>query len=134
EVETDSLVRRARLAIDGYVFDEAIEYELELGFSGRDLDEHGSPALDALLNLAHLRDLNLKVGQFKVPFERANLISSSALQFVDRSRIVGELGQDRDRGVALHSDDLFGMDGLLGYHAGIFSGEGRSRVVAPGGF
>jgi hypothetical protein len=134
DVETDSLVRRARLAVEGYLFDEAIEYELQLGFAGRDLDSNGSAVLDAYVNLAYLRDLNLKVGQFKIPFERSNLISSSSLQFVDRSRIVGELSEDRDRGIALHSDDLFGMDGLLGYNLGIFSGEGRGRVPAPGGF
>jgi hypothetical protein len=84
--------------------------------------------LDGNVTWRRLRDLNIRVGQGKVPFDRQVLTSSSALQFTDRSVVAGELGMDRDVGLQLLSDDLFGLDKRLGYTVGIFGGDGRNRL------
>jgi hypothetical protein len=46
---------------------------------------------------------------------------------VDRSIVVSELNLDRDVGVTLRSDDLFGLGGRLAYTLGVFGGDGRNR-------
>jgi len=134
ELESETQLRRARLTLDGYVFSESIEYKFQLGFAGRDLDEDGSAVLDAYLDLTHLRDLGLRLGLQKVPFSRQRLVSSGSLQFVDRARANGDFELDRDVGLTLHSDDFLGLDGLLEYQLGIFSGEGRGRLAVPTGY
>lgn len=134
EIATEGYIRRARLNLEGYVFNEDLEYKFELAFAPRDLDESGSPVLDAYLNLAHVRDANLKVGLFKTPFDRQRVTSSGNLQFVDRSPLLAETTLDRDFGISVHSEDLFGLDGRLGYALGLFTGEGRGRLEAPAGF
>ena len=133
-VETETQIRRARLTLDGYVFSESIGYKLQIGFADRDLDERRSPLLDAYVDLTHLRDLQLQLGQQKVPFSRQSLVSSGNLQFVDRSPGNSDFQLDRDIGIQLYSDDLLGLDGLLGYNLGVFSGEGRGRLAVPAGY
>ncbi|WP_373048863.1 porin [Vulgatibacter sp.] len=134
DLSTDLYIRRARLAMDGYVWDEDITYKMELAFAPRDLDETGSPVLDAYLELQQLRDLQLRIGMYKIPFDRQRVISSGDLQLVDRSPLIAEMTLDRDIGFTLHSDDLFGNDGRFGYWLGFYGGDGRGRVEAPAGF
>lgn len=133
-VESETIVRRARITLDGYAFSEDLTWKLQLGFGPRDLDPDGAPVLDAWVNWAAARDLELRVGLDKVPFDRQQLTSSGDLQFVDRARVVGAFSIDRDVGISLRSDDLFGLDGRLGYALGVYGGEGRGRLAAPAGF
>lgn len=63
----------------------------------------------------------------KVPFARQRVVSSSALQMVDRSIVTSELNLDRDVGVQVFSKNLLGT-GKLGYALGLFRGEGRNRL------
>src|SRR5690606_3318260 len=86
-----------------------------------------NPLRDATITYAGLRDLNVRVGQMKVPFDRQRMNSSSALEFADRSLVVSELTLDRDSGIQLLSEDLAGLDGMLGYNLGVFGGDGRNR-------
>ena len=83
-----------------------------------------SPLLDGYVQSAHLRDLNVRAGQFKVPFNRQRVVSSGNLQMVDRSLAQGEFNLDRDIGATVFSNDLFGL-GIFKYAAGLFIGEGR---------
>jgi hypothetical protein len=46
---------------------------------------------------------------------------------VDRSIVNAELNLDRDVGVQILSNDLFGLGGRLRYQIGVFGGEGRNR-------
>lgn len=132
--EMETLLRRVRLSFDGYVFDESLTYKLQLGLGPTELDNAGSPILDAYILWKASRDLQLQVGQSTIPFERQRETSSGRLQFVDRSRVVDSFQIDRDLGVTLRSDDLFGLDGRLGYRLGVYGGEGRGRTTAPVGF
>jgi hypothetical protein len=80
------------------------------------------------------RDLNFRVGQMKVPFDRQRVTSSSAQQMVDRSIVVNELSLDRDMGLQIYSNDMFGANGRLSYQAGLFGGNGRNRLSREPGF
>lgn len=122
-------LRRARIKFSGHAFSEHNEFKLELGLSPRDMGmtEEGprnTPILDWSFELSHLRDLTVRIGQYKLPYSRTRMQSSADLQFVDRSLADGEFNLNRDIGFDLRSYDLFGL-GHLRYYAGVFLGEGR---------
>lgn len=131
-------VRRARVQFKGHVFGKNNKYKLQLAVSPHDMDvEPGlgptvTPLLDAYFDFTHLRDLAVRVGQYKVPFSRERMISSGDLEFVDRSLTNKEFNLERDLGFTLHSGNLLGLD-MLRYYAGISIGEGRDAHL-PGDF
>jgi hypothetical protein len=93
----------------------------------RDVLSQG-PIEDAYLDFTQIRDLNLHVGQGKVPFGLERLYSDGELQSVDRSVVSAEFNFDRDIGFDIRSQDLFGIDKVR-YYLGIYSGEGRNATV-----
>jgi phosphate-selective porin OprO and OprP len=122
-------LRRARLAMTGHMFGPRHYFKMELAFSPRDLGmKDGVPTQTPLLDLysefRYFRDINLRVGQYKVPFSRQRVISSGNLQMVDRTLANGEFNLDRDVGADLRSKNLFGWD-LFRYYVGVYAGEGR---------
>lgn len=127
-------VRRARLLLSGHALSRDLRYYFQLGFSNQDTESDlRLPLRDAYLHWGGWRDLNLRAGQMKVPFNRQRVISSSSLQFADRSLASGELNLDRDVGIQLRSSDLFGLGRRLSYQLGVFGGGGRNRVPNGGG-
>jgi len=131
---TEFQARRIRLLVSGHVMRGDLTYYLQLGFSNGDTESDlRLPLRDAYLTYTKLRDLNIRGGQMKVPFGRQRVNSSSALQMADRSMVVGELNLDRDAGVQVLSEDFLGLDGVLGYNVGVFSGDGRNRVASEPG-
>jgi hypothetical protein len=121
-------VRTVRVSLQGHTLTPDLKYTLQLAFGGNDAEPGtATPLFDAWVEYTALRDLNLRVGQFFVPFDRARTIRESGLQFVDRQIVVTELTLDRDMGLMLSSSDLFGWGGRLGYSLGFFGGEGRNR-------
>lgn len=128
ETTTEMLVRRARLVFQGNAAGPAWTYYVQLSFANLDNEaDLRLPLRDAYVTWSGGRGLNVRVGQMKVPFSRQRVVSSSALQMVDRSIVVSELNLDRDVGVQAFSKDLFGL-GRLGYAVGVFGGEGRNRL------
>jgi hypothetical protein len=127
-------LRRARLAFNGHMFDKGNTFKFELAVSPKDigLKSDGSvsksPLLDWYFHFKQLRDLNIRVGQYKIPYSHQRVVSSGNLQFVDRSIANGEFNLDRDLGFDLRSKDLFGL-GFLRYYAGIYMGEGHSSYA-----
>ena len=64
------------------------------------------------------------MGQFKVPFNREELNSSSELQLVERSFVNEQFSLGRDIGPALYA--LLGN--YVTYGVGIFDGNGRNAA------
>lgn len=130
----DFQVRRLRLSLDGHAFDKVLSFKIQLAFAPLDQDPVAPfPIRDAYLTFEPHRDFALRAGQMKVPFGRQRVVSSGSLQMVDRSTITGELNMDRDVGIQAFSEDFLGLDGALGYHLGVFGGDGRNRVSASYG-
>lgn len=136
----DIELRTVRLVVQGQAFSPSLSYYVQLALGMADFETLtdktgkqtlvGNPMFDAYIDFTALRDLQLRVGQFLVPFDRARTIREFSLQFVDRQQIVSELTLDRDIGLMAFSNDLFGWGGRLGYAAAVFGGQGRNRVVA----
>lgn len=141
KVDTDILIRRARLKFGGYAFNPRFGYKIELGLTNRD---HGSPIpetknsariiLDAVLKYKMSKNTTLWVGQTKLPGNRERVISSQQLQFVDRSLVNSKYNIDRDMGIQLHNKHKLGK-GILMEKVSISQGEGRNITSGnKGGF
>ena len=121
-------VRTARLYLHGQVLSPDLKYWLQLAVGGNDFEPgSASPIFDAWVEYTRLRDLNIRVGQFFVPFDRARTVREFALQLVDRPQAVSELSLDRDIGIMFSSSNLFGSRDILAYNLGIFGGKGKNR-------
>jgi hypothetical protein len=131
----DFQIRRLRLSLDAHAWDDLVTMRIQLAFSPQDQDPVAPvPLRDAFITFSPLRDLRIRAGQMKVPFGRQRVVSSGNLQLVDRSIVTSELNLDRDVGLQIFSQDLFGTGGVLGYHLGVFGGDGRNRVSGGYGF
>lgn len=122
-------IRRARIQFKGYAFGENNRYKAEFAFSPNDLGFDGetvsrTPLLSYFAEFTHLRDLSLRIGQYKLLYSRQRVISSGDLAFVDRSLAQNEFNLDRDIGFQFFSEDLFGLE-MFKYYAGATLGEGR---------
>lgn len=113
-------VRRARLKFEGNVYSKDITYELEYDFPGNKL-------LSTYIQYAADDALKARIGQFHVPFDFEALVSSSALQFVDRSLVYAFFGipDERETGIGIHGALV---DGMLEYNLGVFNGEGLNNL------
>ncbi len=91
-------VRRAKIKLKGHVFDPSWKYEL----SGAYDRDGGSLELEDAIITKELNDnWFVRLGQFKAPFLREELVSSTAQLAVDRSLVNEEFNQDRSKGVEL---------------------------------
>ena len=147
--ESNFLIRRARLKFDGFVLNPRIVYKVELALSPSDLrstsdfKETGGAAkvvLDAVLKWKFYESKNknhgltLWVGQTKQPGNRQRLVSSQALQLVDRSQVNSIFNLDRDLGLQLHGSFKAGNVVIRPIFA-IAKGEGRNVISTNiGGF
>jgi phosphate-selective porin OprO/OprP len=137
DAEMKAMVRRMRLKTKGYIFDPKFEYKLEIALSNRDLgngkdavqvNNGAKTVLDAVLKY-HLNSKNqLWFGQTKLPGNRERVISSMALQFVDRSNVNSKFNIDRDFGVQYRSKQKIGKMPVT-LAAVISTGEGRNITV-----
>ncbi len=121
-------VKTMRLWLMGHMLTKDLQYGIQLAFGGADSDKDSpSPIMDAYVDNVRLRDLHIRIGQYFVPLGRLRTTYEYALQLPDRGQVVNELGLDRDVGITLSSNDLFGSHGILGYQLGIYGGEGKNR-------
>jgi hypothetical protein len=151
----DFELRRARIYFQGAVFDPNVRFTLQLGVSPSCSDmgnnfagnscvgpqatapttlagftPRWSPLLDWYVELRHLRELNVRVGQLIPTLHRTFTISDATYQFIDRALADAEFNVDRTFAIELRSTDFLGL-GWLRYYAGIMSTQGRDMPFAP---
>jgi len=124
-------IRRFRTVFSGNLFGAKTKYFLQLALAPREMDVrdgvvHASPVYDAYMQFEQLRDLTLRVGQYRVMYTRERNIADVNPLLIDRSLANGEFNVDRDIGLDIRSEDLGGIKKLR-YYAGIFLGEGRDH-------
>jgi phosphate-selective porin OprO/OprP len=89
-----------------------------------------SPLLDWNIELRHLREMNVRIGQQIPTFSRTFTISDASYQFIDRALSDAEFNLDRTFAIELRSMDFAGL-GWLRYYAGVMSTQGRDMPFAP---
>ncbi len=138
-IEKELMIRRFRLKFDGFAFTPRLIYKIELALSNRDnapvIPQGARGAnivLDAVLKYQVRNNLELWFGQTKLPGNRERVISSQALQFVDRSLVNAWYNLDRDLGVQLHHEFNLGNILIRDQYA-VSLGQGRNITMADTG-
>lgn len=108
-LESNFMIRRARLKFSGWAYSPKLKYKMELGLSNKDLSGGASSQysnasrmiLDAYMEWNFYKGFSVLVGQTKLPGNRERIVSSANMQFVDRSRLNSKFTLDRDMGAML---------------------------------
>ena len=112
---------RTRLQLEGFAYGKANTYKLEFDFS-----QKGNVNLKDYWVSHDFGGVLVRAGQWKRPFQRAQIASDFGLQFVESS-IATAYTTDRlvrDLGVAVHNDYEKSKDGVE-WVAGFFNGTGE---------
>lgn len=117
------LLNRARAGATGSVFTEDLRYLLVADF-GRDEARLLYASVDYTLVPGAL---SVRAGQFKRPFSRSFLTSSSQLSMIDRPLPVSAFGDDADVGFMVHNGDSRPFE----YAVGVFSGSAPGAEPDP---
>jgi hypothetical protein len=122
-------VRRARLRFGGTLLDPRLGFNLQLSFTRGDQDwaDTGFPNVlrDATVTWRFTPHLQGIVGQTKLPGNRQRVISSSDLEFPERSIVNNRFTFDRDVGVQLWWADTLGGTPVH-LRTALSGGEGRN--------
>lgn len=113
----DINLRRARVYFGGNIYSKILHYYVEL-----DADKFDPALRDFYAYFTPLDELNVKIGYFKVPFNRQRMATSAKLLLQDRSIASEEFDQKRDTGLDIYGNPL---DGHVEYHAAVFQGAGE---------
>jgi hypothetical protein len=117
----DFRLRRARFVFQGYAFGKHNQYKLEIDPLRKD-----NVVLDYYLDFTKKRDIEVRVGQYKISSNRTRVISSGNLQMVDRSQVNSEFSLDRDMSLDIRSRDFLGKNKMR-YVLGVSSGNGLNN-------
>jgi hypothetical protein len=100
EILNHIYIVRSRLQLEGNVFGEDNRYKLEVG-----LGDSGSFSFikDLYIDKA-VGPAWIRVGQWKRPFNRQEIVSDFSAQFNERANTAGYVGGGRDLGIAIHND------------------------------
>jgi hypothetical protein len=121
EHRNDFRLRRARFIFQGHAFGKHNQYKLEIDPLRKD-----NVVLDYYLDFTKNRDIQVRVGQYKISSNRQRVISSGNLQMVDRSRINSEFSLDRDMSIDIRSRDFLGKNKMR-YVLGVSTGNGLNN-------
>jgi hypothetical protein len=121
--ESSFRVRRMKTTFEGHAFDPSLTFKFQTNWVP-------DPELeDALLHWRPRPYAGIQGGQYKVPFDRQQLTSSGAQQFVDRSLASDYFTFARDQGVMLTGSWFGEKHDLLEWNGGVFNGNGINQTV-----
>ena len=123
--ESTFQIRRARIKVGGHGYKPWIKYYFEYDFPS-------SRLLDWRIMIEKYKWLQLRVGQWKVNYNRERVDSSGKQAFVERSIVNPTFTLDRQVGAMLYGHLFPGTPGDSWYYAGVFTGRGRGQVNDDG--
>jgi hypothetical protein len=94
---------------------KGLSFKLHLSAAPKSLE-----LMDFYFEYRPVARLNLRVGQYKVPFTRYRIQSFRNLTFADWAIVTGAFGAERQMGIALHNG--YEKPPKYGYAFGVFSG------------
>src|SRR2546428_4168975 len=127
-------LHRNRIGVQGHLFKQ-IEYEVERELTEKELDAGKTPKSpweDVNVNPTFVKNAQVQLGKFKIPFGLDELTGVTHNDFVYRSLGANYLAPARDIGVMVHG--RFWKKGLS-YAAGVFQHDGdnaRSKKIEGG--
>jgi hypothetical protein len=116
-------VKEARFYFKGKAFVEGFTYKFQWKGNG------GVSLLDAYGNYVITEGVQIRFGQFKIPYSRQALNSTGKLEFMNRSIVVDTFAPGRDIGIMGHDVVNFGEnenDMALEWAFGLFNGDGTN--------
>ena len=124
-------LRRVRLKVGGHAYRPWIKHYLEVNWQST--SNSGSSAGSASLitwrfTLDKYKWAQLRIGQWKVNYNRERVDSSGKQQFVERSIVNTVFTLDRQVGAMLMGRLAPGTFADLWYHLGVFTGSGRGEA------
>lgn len=128
--ETTFEARRVRMKIGGHGYQPWLKYYFEVDLQPtRETDDDSSASsarvIDWRVDITKWKPLSLRVGQWKIDYNRERVDSSGRQQFVERSIVNRVFTVDRQMGASLRGHLFEGTPGEFRYYAGAFTGEGR---------
>jgi len=121
-------VRRAKVKFQGNVFDKTWHYQVNGAFDTDDFDGGGFAFQEVMITKDINDNLSLTVGQYKAPWTREELVSSSQQLAVERSLVNEYFNADRAVGLdMMYKTDAWSME--VAYNNGV-----RTAVAPNGGF
>ncbi len=123
-------LRRVRMKIGGHGYRPWLKYYFEVDLQPtRDTTDSSASAsarvIDWRVDIARFDQIGLRVGQWKIDYNRERVDSSGRQQFVERSIVNRTFTIDRQMGVSLRGHLFEGTPADLRYAFGAFTGEGR---------
>ncbi|MEJ2604275.1 MAG: porin [Gammaproteobacteria bacterium] len=120
EEGADFDLRRARIKMEGHLFDPRVGFYFEHELSG------DRPLLDLRLDVRFSDSFRMRAGQYKVLYNRERVDSSGKQQFVERSIATYAFTLDRQRGITLTKRLAASTRADTELMGGLFEGDGRS--------
>ncbi|MDH4155611.1 MAG: OprO/OprP family phosphate-selective porin [Nitrospira sp.] len=114
-------IRRARIKVGGHGFVPWLKYYVEYDWVSNTL-------LDYRLDVAKFRWATLRVGQWKIDYNRERVDSSGNQQFVERSIVNAPFTLDRQIGARLGGHLFEDTYAYLVYNIGVFTGVGINQT------
>ncbi len=128
--ESTAELRRVRMKIGGHGFRPWLGYYFEVDLqptrdTGDDSESSSSRVIDWRITVSKYEALGLRIGQWKIDYNRERVDSSGRQQFVERSIVNRQFTVDRQVGAQLRGRLFKGTNADMRYYAGVFTGEGR---------
>ena len=128
-------VRRLRLRFGGFLKDPRLTFNIQLSFTRGDMDfadtQFPNIVRDAVLYWNFDDHWQIGFGQTKLPGNRQRVISSSEMQYAERSIVNNTFNIDRDFGLqGWYRDEIEGVGFNL--RAAVSNGDGRNTISTSG--
>jgi len=123
-------LRRVRLKVGGHAYKPWIKYYLEVNWQSTSNSGSSSGSTSLLtwrFTLDKYKWAQLRLGQWKVNYNRERVDSSGKQQFIERSIVNTVFTLDRQTGVMLMGHLAPGTFADSWYHLGVFTGSGRGE-------
>lgn len=124
-------LRRVRMKIGGHGYQPWIKYYFEVDLQSTS-NSGGSPGstrvIDWRIDLAKYKAFTIRVGQWKINYNRERVDSSGKQTFVERSIVNSVFTIDRQVGVLVMGRLFPGKVYDVRYYVGVFTGSGRGEA------
>ncbi len=129
--ESSFELRRVRMKVGGHGYQPWIKYYFEMDWQSTVNSGSSASAarlLDWRIDLSKFKWLQLRVGQWKINYNRERVDSSGKQQFVERSIVTNTFTIDRQMGAMVYGHLAPGTLLDSRYYVGVWNGSGRGEA------